>query len=124
MRISDWSSDVCSSDLLREHVSCQPADYGSVFDRGQGDELIAVQQLAEIRRGGLRGGVSIQIFEGLSEHRKQCAERLDVASGQSANREGCPLRHGAYSRSEEHTSELQSLMRTSYAVFCLNRKQT
>src|SRR3546814_7111715 len=96
MRISDWSSDVCSSDLfgageLPFGASPLGAEVGLAFDRFAiglvGDHVIAVDgEMVE------RGGV---------------------------DRRGC-LR---CDRSEEHTSELQSLMRISYAVFCLKKKK-
>src|SRR3546814_8066180 len=44
-------------------------------------------------------------------------------SGFSRRKRGSPTRHSRNGRSEEHTSELQSLMRTSYAVFCLKKKK-
>src|SRR3546814_6010415 len=47
---------------------------------------------------------------------------VDVGCGAGVNSVFC-ARHGAYVRSEEHTSELQSLMRISYAVFCLKKKK-
>src|SRR3546814_8156718 len=89
MRISDWSSDVCSSDLARLVL------------------LRLVDRLAVGRRDGdnLMPQVADDHFD---VHR---ADRLVFD-----DRDAC-------ARSEEHTSELQSLMRTSYAVFCL-QKQT
>src|SRR3546814_5997909 len=94
MRISDWSSDVCSSDL------------------------VAAAIWANTVNGKL-------------------ARRIDQASEQTIPAiAACPKDHGwkrekrdgAYwcfgaNRSEEHTSELQSLMRISYAVFCLKKKK-
>src|SRR3546814_5049711 len=118
MRISDWSSDVCSSDLLERAEHAVFA--GVVGHDGQppvaGEH--AVQGLQVAHRGPGR-------FD-----RRQAAvvARADrdfvVARGQGdelpqARRPGTAARAG---RSEEHTSELQSLMRTSYAVFCLKKK--
>src|SRR3546814_9075774 len=97
MRIIDWCSDLCSSDLrsnipgerklLISHVDAKPiSDVGAIGDLKFGDP-----------------------FEpGTNEHlqlhpRKECA-------------------YTQVDRSEEHTSELQSLMRISYAVFCLKTK--
>src|SRR3546814_7981758 len=111
MRISDWSSDVCSSDLgLQRHG------------------LAAAQALV----GGddqLRLAVAHAVGDGVggeaAEHHR--VDRADARAGQH--------RHGGVDyhrqvdgdavalRSEEHTSEIQSLMRTSYAVFCLKNKQ-
>src|SRR3546814_8968260 len=100
MRISDWSSDVCSSDLRpREHKS-----------HGSGGDFIEAQ--------------SFPIF-----CRRKQAENVVGASGRQAIIDlrldiGTNFREGLYAspRSEEHTSELQSLMRISYAVFCLKKK--
>src|SRR3546814_4373145 len=103
MIISDWSSDVCSSDLKRfsrsppRHMSRQrhsPQAVGVVFDT-----------------------VSISSKIGLP--RKSRSECDSMACT------GAPLyQSSAGIRSEEHTSELQSLMRISYAVFCLKKKNT
>src|SRR3546814_5060890 len=87
MRISDWSSDVCSSDLL--------------LDRRR-DPTAAAALVAHPRDPDAR--FDIDDLPGLlviGQDRRRTAER----------------------RSEEHTSELQSLMRTSYAVFCLKKKK-
>src|SRR3546814_7430383 len=96
MRISDWSSDVCSSDLERE------------------EEQPEQQPKIRIERPADRDERTVHS----SAHRK----------GQTANDsmgvgcDGVPVDLVAASRSEEHTSELQSLMRISYAVFCLKKK--
>src|SRR3546814_7799337 len=90
MRISDWSSDVCSSDL-------------------------AVAVAADPHRAGRRA---------LTIAARSRPARGRVAAAVCR----CPSHHLAMpdwraARSEEHTSELQSLMRTSYAVFCLKKKK-
>src|SRR3546814_7779990 len=89
MRISDWSSDVCSSDLSRRN---------RVVDR-----------IYDRHRGRPRRGARTQRPQGAVE------DRL-LGDRQRAMGMWRP-------RSEEHTSELQSLMRTSYAVFCLKKKK-
>src|SRR3546814_6945288 len=94
MRISDWSSDVCSSDLFAEH-----AVWRSVLDQKR--EIITRFDAAPlIFRHGYMG---------------RFAEGTGTAE---INAEPT-----AAQRSEEHTSELQSLMRNSYAVFCLKKKK-
>src|SRR3546814_6111076 len=107
MRISDWSSDVCSSDLQLRGKS--------IGYSGRAARLLA-ERVAWRRRWPEPAG---QIAFGY-EHRSP----PDIGIGQSHrswNRFGCG---SAYQRrSEEHTSELQSLMRISYAVFCLKQKQ-
>src|SRR3546814_6745581 len=84
MRISDWSSDVCSSDLLTPVIP--PADYGTISFPEQHEATV-----------------------------------FSVV-GHRANRVPRDVFRCDHARSEEHTSELQSLMRISYAVFCLKKK--
>src|SRR3546814_3920803 len=114
MRISDWSSDVCSSDLpviralLSLSLAClalpAAAQPISAADRGQTIDEIA--RLLEARYVDADKG-------------RRLATELRRARGQwEAVADGPALA----SRSEEHTSELQSLMRISYAVFCLKKK--
>src|SRR3546814_6330589 len=112
MRISDWSSDVCSSDL-------EAAERGRVEDQ-RGDARhqhhIALAMMVD------------KAAEPDAEHRRQNQidardhprreHRLGLDEGPEGQRE--PHRE---IRSEEHTSELQSLMRISYAVFCLKKKK-
>src|SRR3546814_5037817 len=107
MRISDWSSDVCSSDLDRR------SDPQSSRLR----PLAGEQSLPGGRpcAGGANpGAVESRQVRGWHE-----SARLDVHDPAQ------PLLLGASqaARSEEHTSELQSLMRISYAVFCLKKKK-
>src|SRR3546814_6273293 len=91
MRISDWSSDVCSSDL-----SCleraRPAASSHWFARSPARWLLAQQR------------------------RRAAAARSDS--------EGQRRKARQKDRSEEHTSELPSIMRISYAVFCLKKKKS
>src|SRR3546814_4244271 len=111
MRISDWSSDVCSSDLGAELAFDHPPDLRGRL-RGH-----RVEQPAELSR---------------QEPREQARARRDqlpeLHIGRAEVGEAAPQRHchGSWGlpRSEEHTSELQSLMRISYAVFCLKKKKS
>src|SRR3546814_8730948 len=110
MRISDWSSDVCSSDLG-----------------------LSTQNIVEFPqhrgRAPCRGGFSREFLAMGAANRKlaagtEPAGRLYSGLRRSA-RNGAPRpasRIAVDMRSEEHTSELQSLLRTSYAVFCLKKK--
>src|SRR3546814_4295271 len=116
MRISDWSSDVCSSDLL-----------GAIQD-----ELVEVGRScthADYRNGS----VIMLLWSGIARLVKQsgfryvlgCASvslRDDGATAAEVWRSASKLL-ASNPRSEEHTSELQSLMRISYAVFCLKKKK-
>src|SRR3546814_1011335 len=110
MRISDWSSDVCSSDLAPEllHRHRRPVDRGQLM-------VIDGAALAALRCGCDRPKPRADQTR-RRQHRRQFP--LHASSPQSG-RVTCSSH-----RSEEHTSELQSLMRTSYAVFCLNKKIT
>src|SRR3546814_5442371 len=116
MRISDWSSDVCSSDLriveaqLRLDLHHEPAA-GDAGDRAQED---GAERTRIARGGGDRDEAGDRTRTG-AEQRSLVAER---ALGEHPEEDAGGGR-GEGVRSEEHTSELQSLMRISYAVFCL-----
>src|SRR3546814_8871743 len=96
MRISDWSSDVCSSDLLGPAI--EPPDDLAASLAGEVEHRALCDTLPEPRR-----------------------IRPDTAR-QVARDKRLARPRGSDQRSEEHTSELQSLMRNSYAVFCLKKK--
>src|SRR3546814_10716521 len=102
MRISDWSSDVCSSDL-RKHVSDVPAQLVASTDLRRWFE----ERTHRAMRNRLEDGSDLDIGSYVEHH-------IDTLCGRSSE---------ARVRSEEHTSELQSLMRNSYAVFCLKKKR-
>src|SRR3546814_5342373 len=109
MRISDWSSDVCSSDLAVDQVVHNDGIIVAVVARRTGRGVVVVLVLA-LRDG--RGCGDCQRKRGDREH-----DFLDhdvFLSIMGTARDA--------GRSEEHTSELQSLMRISYAVFCLKKK--
>src|SRR3546814_6330105 len=112
MRISDWSSDVCSSDLMMRR-----ADEGAGDERGRGlghrRRAIAAARLVAKPRSAIRR--SRAAIGGENVRKLAKVPRSVIRPG---GRTGCP----AYRRSEEHTSELPSLMRISYAVFCLKKK--
>src|SRR3546814_9783714 len=125
MRISDWSSDVCSSDL--------PSVWYFRYRRAA--HALSVPFLAI----GYRGCASDQkehelcVREGPQANRPGASQRLSCRdAGGRHGRAGIVRRRPlgpehppiAQNRSEEHTSELQSLMRISYAVFCLKKKNT
>src|SRR3546814_1009336 len=94
MRISDWSSDVCSSDLLNW------AEFGPPPRR-----LISLQIETDLLPETFIPAIA--------------AIPLELPFKSSRNGAGPSV---GFERSEEHTSELQSQMRISYAVFCLNKK--
>src|SRR3546814_3671878 len=107
MRISDWSSDVCSSDLR---------DSG---ERNSGP----VPDPVGPRAGGLYRRHAVAADAAARAHGGVDARAALAGSGGGGDR---AVVRGADDllarRSEEHTSELQSLMRISYAVFCLKKK--
>src|SRR3546814_4003646 len=106
MRISDWSSDVCSSDLEPHHGEAEACTLGAkaVGDRHAGT-------LEDHRRGRLAVPAELSLLLAEGEARRVARHE----QGRDAL--------GARPRSEEHTSELQSLMRTSNAVSCSTKKK-
>src|SRR3546814_10567692 len=105
LRISAWSSDVCSSDLVRR-AACRDRDLAARTGRVWRGRLrrvcrhLPAGSAGARRRGDSPGGAGRPITDGARAFRDSRRAR----------------------RSEEHTSELQSLMRISYAVFCLKKK--
>src|SRR3546814_9420668 len=111
MRISDLSSDVCSSDLRFNSVSALGEFNGSVF-------RIAFASFAAYVLGQL---LDVQVFDRMRRDyvRWWVAPAAASVFGQALDTAAF---FGIAFRSEEHTSELQSLMRISYAVFCFKKK--
>src|SRR3546814_2879672 len=125
MRISDWSSDVCSSGLLQRRCISRWSAYAEflqLFDQAR--LAITRRWLSEMLIGGnrflrrriafpkARQQLRIFIFAVVDAFliQRQKARKDHDLPGRTQT--------GPASRSEEHTSELQSLMRISYAVFC------
>src|SRR3546814_7693841 len=98
MRISDWSSDVCSSDL-----------------KASGRRQRADRVKRRLRRW--------KLCEALQPDRVGDHQLVERAHDRTEERTAVARQLLGRQRSEEHTSELQSLMRTSYAVFCLKKKK-
>src|SRR3546814_3196298 len=165
MRISDWSSDVCSADLAQMaddadgEMPRRRLERGERGRQGRGGlmddpELVAEtdgdvvahqvvqadQQVGAIHRAMRRRGVAflkpVDVRAGEAEDQRpvgitlaEVAHRVRAPPGVDRHHEvgRCAVvmprhRHAMVEvRSEEHTSELQSLMRTSYAVFCLQK---
>src|SRR3546814_8741571 len=118
MRISDWSSDVCSSDLAR---ALALRAYESSPNSAAG--LFAMAR-ANFYSGNCAGGNAMgEAALALNPYDADMSGFLGLfklACGQADEGEAL-LRRSLQLRSEEHTSELQSLMRISYAVFCLTK---
>src|SRR3546814_3513398 len=114
MRISDWSSDVCSSDLSNDPPS--HTRYRKLVDRAF--TAGRVRQMEDYMVVVVRELIDAFIEKGRLSVMQDFA--VPVPMYVIADQLGVPRSHR--DRSEEHTSELQSLMRNSYAVFCLNKK--
>src|SRR3546814_10050723 len=113
MRISDWSSDVCSSDLSGAAVNAGFI-VSVLLHRLPGPRVSGAHPILPDNRNAASFFSSIY--------------RPAKANSHGSYRQDCqmPVRHVApvhCERSEEHTSELQSLMSISYAVFCLKKKK-
>src|SRR3546814_10664457 len=119
MRISDWSSDVCSSDLeYTPHIDT--GDYIVIVNaekvKTTGNKL---KNKIYYRHTEYPGGIrSTSLEKMLETHPERVLEK--AIKGMLPRG---PLGYAQFRRSEEHTSELQSLMRISYAVFCLKKKK-
>src|SRR3546814_1617229 len=137
MRISDWSSDVCSSDLLALLARIR---HHAQFVVPEGDVEHQLRDAEAIDLGRVQRHVIVFIGQALAErahreipravfahavlHRGAEAFRPGGRAAGAALKAVAALETDAVvlTRSEEHTSELQSLMRISYAVFCLKKK--
>src|SRR3546814_9587907 len=127
MRISDWSSDVCSSDLggddlVEVHGEPSRGFAASVLrDTGrQGSGTAFVLRSVPLNWCLILGRMRLSARFCLAVSRCVLHSRLVSVSWGGSLRP--PRGTAEQGRSEEHTSELQSLMRISYAVFCLKKK--
>src|SRR3546814_3124349 len=141
MRISDWSSDVCSSDLLGDlgegrlalvSSAAGDADFAATSLAAKVQGPLAIRQLlarlhvaetldqARALQARLGEGESV-----ITRHGERLGAGWVRVLRSGAAKQGALLREREIQslRSEEHTSELQSLMRISYAVFCLKKKK-
>src|SRR3546814_5849658 len=105
MRIGDWSSDVCSSDLYS----------GCSYSPSYGGWSTCVS-------GTQSRSVTCTRSDGVQVAASYCG--TTPTQSQTCSTPTCMAAPRFRFRSEEHTSELQSLMRISYAVFCLKKKKT
>src|SRR3546814_6191082 len=118
MRISDWSSDVCSSDL----VGTDDAEVGV----GDAEQILEIKALARhgFKAEHVRFGHRVQRSGNrLSDCQRRGRPQVEQAEARRSGPEIGTADGNFIGRSEEHTSELQSLMRISYAVFCLKKKK-
>src|SRR3546814_7617849 len=144
MRISDWSSDVCSSDLIvrkKEAIAARLASaddrdgrFGVTFDAALHEQ--PVRRAFEVEQSGRKAGRTTK-QQADAERFKVLGKAVAPCEGMPANPRPLPFGYGlaiaacrvgrvgtiferlAERRSEENTSELPSIMRISYAAFCL-----
>src|SRR3546814_3738809 len=132
MRISDWSSDVCSSDLYPAPARRCAWPYrigrGRPCNKKQ-KYAVGILCLSRLSGGATPGGNPVlRVARGLPLHRVTQGMGMATTEQSTADTHAeTGVRRRDFiniARSEEHTSELQSLMRISYAVFCLKKKKT
>src|SRR3546814_9891060 len=118
MRISDWSSDVCSSDLMRVEADANLDKALHLKTQREGIEArrIALNDTPFLEAPDPRPARRFGEPDRFAQLRKGLASVLFQRGNDF------PVESVHILRSEEHTSELQSLMRISYAVFCLKKK--
>src|SRR3546814_8520658 len=120
MRISDWSSDVCSSDLkLGGVVEVDGAYFGGYVKPTNHKAHRRDRRLLANQSGKRQSVVVVRERDGdmltfVGKHESDGIEAVHAVVETGAT---------IHARPEEHTSELQSLMRISYAVFCLKKKK-
>src|SRR3546814_6821396 len=117
MRISDWSSDVCSSDLVDDALD-DGGCFGKRYDAGNPGEFPRISH-----------GDGVAVLGKLKDndaddHRTILPSSRGTKAGGDVLTACQRCDPPEKARSEEHTSELQSLMRISYAVFCLKKQRT
>src|SRR3546814_4418452 len=122
MRISDWSSDVCSSDL----VAGPPRSLGACSGGRRIAHRLIFSGESTREKAVWRSPVPLtsRSFHGRCQVRHPPLHGGRAGAGPGGGARPCPGALPALGRSEEHTSELQSLMRNSYAVFCLKKQNT
>src|SRR3546814_5700626 len=111
MRISDWSSDVCSSDLgLHWFIKSRAAQIRGV------STLVTI-----LKSSGMLDSFDEAYLGAATVNQVLATSISSEASTEAVGQNLAPAVTNSVARSEEHTSELQSLMRISYAVFCLKK---
>src|SRR3546814_6234192 len=127
MRISDWSSDVCSSDLMWPDPRIERLIAGLALGAHLHRPLMPQPEIAQQQKRYQRGDQDVAQDESDAILTKRklpmhvAAETIGQIRDHGGDHDQQAPAHEE--RSEEHTSELQSLMRISYAVFCLKKKK-
>src|SRR3546814_7247414 len=121
MRISDWSSDVCSSDL--EKIDWDDSRNTSRTRKRIGRSLVLWRPATH---RALRGKAAPTIVaDEIDAYAKKVRDAImTLVTSRQEEFGNAAKAYLCSPRSEEHTSELQSLMRSSYAVFCMTKKNT
>src|SRR3546814_6694119 len=112
MRISDWISDVCSSDLYASKLGVNLADL-LISQPDTGEQALEITD-ALVRSGS----VDLIVIDSVAA----LVPKAEIEGDMGDSLPGLQARLMSQARSEEHTSELQSLMRISYAVLRLKKK--
>src|SRR3546814_2501765 len=118
MRISDWSSDVCSSDLgwtevLAAHAIMPHQNFANVGGKNASDIALVIDAMDLMHSGRFDGFCLVSSDSDFTRLAARIREQGIAVYGFGEQKTPQSF------RSEEHTSALQSLMRISYAVFCL-----
>src|SRR3546814_1607673 len=122
MRISDWSSDVCSSDLQPAISLATNFGYSQHAKRqGHGLPHLSARHAHQLQAASAQITNDAICMRDGRQDAARSGMRL-LLPGEQINLQSERLRPANELRSEEHTSELQSLMRISYAVFCWKKK--
>src|SRR3546814_2082805 len=116
MRISDWSSDVCSSDLQITDEN-ERLPHKTQFSSGD-----HAKRIAQIRKKRIPRTSIAKELSRIPQNKSDAETGLEVGKHTWRGLVAGVMSARKDARSEEHTSELQSLMRISYAVFCLKKK--
>src|SRR3546814_9311480 len=119
MRISDWSSDVCSSDLYGAGATLWIAACWAQF----AGRPITTYPDDTINQNAQNDGSSDSRCEVACATRELNASSWDPTAFAASGTQNFAIAYTFAIRSEEHTSEIQSLMRTSYAIFCFKTKK-
>src|SRR3546814_8745713 len=133
MRISDWSSDVCSSDLFYGRLTGKP---DALHPKSPIDIVTDIKAPVLGQYGGLDRGIPVADVDAMRTALQGAGKPAELVVYPQADHGFMADYRPSYNedaaekafaralawRSEEHTSELKSLMRTSYAVFCLTKQ--
>src|SRR3546814_2967856 len=124
MRIIYWSTDVCSSDLRGAFLPCKlPQQYMHMSYQSPRRTIMQAPNFVvyNILMSKLQAFQYVVQRERMSDLQSPFPSKAQRDQARNAKKEAV-IRAAVDLRSEEHTSELQSLMRTSYAIYCIKKK--